>query len=80
MEAFFAKLIIICLISALAVFICILILTWLAYNRAIKEKPYTYNEGMVVDLKTNKLISTKTPVYKDFKTGMLFYGKTILEK
>jgi hypothetical protein len=44
-------------------------------SRAFSRNPTEFKQGMVYDEKNDKVISTKTPVYTDPKTGLVFFGK-----
>lgn len=54
----------------------VMIMSYLSANRAYKTMPYSYKTGMYIDLKTKKLIGTRTPVYRDPKTNITYLGKT----
>ena len=47
-----------------------------AQCRAMKNRPTHYEYGMAVDNNSN-LITLKTPVYMDYKTGQKFKGKSV---
>lgn len=49
-----------------------------AINRAFKTTPCGVKRGMVID-KRCRLCLTKTLVYRDYKTGLKFTGKPMID-